>query len=115
MKTLDAGHKYELEHLDGANKEILTFVKREGKGFPGNIGHYEGTNLQEVFRACIDRLKYLDNQIHDSCNIECINHLRQSIYALELRAARRHGKSLFLDNISNIEDLPVDIKNGHLV
>ena len=62
MKVIDPGHKYELAHLDGNGHEVLTFVKREGDGYPGNIDHHAGTNLQEVFRAALDRVKYLDNQ-----------------------------------------------------
>jgi len=38
MQELDRGHKYALRHLDGNEVETLTFVKREGDGYPGNIG-----------------------------------------------------------------------------
>jgi hypothetical protein len=52
MKIIDPGHKYELDQLDGEGKEILTFVKRDtpSERYPGNQGHYPGTNMQEVLR-----------------------------------------------------------------
>jgi hypothetical protein len=59
MKVLEAGHKYELLSLDGGEPQILTFVKREGEGYPGNVGHHPGTTLQEVLRAEIDRGMYV--------------------------------------------------------
>jgi hypothetical protein len=100
MKVLDPGHKYELDRLDGFGKEILTFVKREGALYPGNVGHYEGTNLQEVIRALIDRIKYLDGQIHDDMNSIAVSALRNALFCLESRAAARHGRKLsFLDPI----------------
>lgn len=63
MKVLDQGHKYQLDTLDGKEPEILTFVKREGDKYPGNVGSYSGTTTQEVLRVLIDRTKYVDKQI----------------------------------------------------
>lgn len=94
MKVLDPGHKYLLGVLDSSfppSNDVLTFVKREGPGFPGNVGHYPGTNMQDVIRALIDRVQYVDNQIHDSRNLAVLFHLRQAFNELEDRAASRHG------------------------
>jgi hypothetical protein len=92
MQEVDPGHKYELDVLDGSGPHLLTFVKREGNNFPGNVGHYKGTNLQEVLRAMIARVKYLDKQIPCMENKEIINQFRYCILRLEGRAARRHGR-----------------------
>lgn len=92
MRVLDPGHKYALSQLDGTGEELLTFVKREGDKFPGNVGHYTGTNLQEVLRACIDRIGYVDNQVPHNSNKIVARHLRNCIRLLEERAARRHGR-----------------------
>lgn len=113
MKILDPGHTYELNHLDGENKSILTFVKREGDNYPGNVGEYEGTNLQEVLRALIDRVKYLNNQIPCSQNEQIITNLRHSIFLLEQRAAVRHGRKP-LEGWWNIEFKPICNKCGHI-
>lgn len=94
MKIIDPGHKYELNHLDGNSKSILTFVKREGTKYPGNIGNHEGTNIQEVLRALINRIKYLNNQNPDFQNDNILKNLRNSIWCLEHRAARRHNRPI---------------------
>jgi hypothetical protein len=87
MKILDHGHSYELANLDDPDHEVppvlLYFVKREGDGYPGNVGHHAGTNMQEVMRALIDRLLYLDKQVHDHRNWDIIRRLRDSIWDLE--------------------------------
>ena len=114
MKVIDPGHKYELQTIDGNESSVLTFVKREGKGYPGNVGHYSGTIIQEVLRACIDRLKYVDAQIPDNNNPIVIHDLRTALYHLEIRAANRHGKSMPFVDVTEIENLPVG-QNGHLL
>lgn len=92
MQIIDPGHKFLLDNLDGTAFSMLTFVKREGLGYPGNVGHYPGTTLQEVYRSCIARHKYLDKQLHDQANSNCIFHLRENIRELEVRAAHRHHR-----------------------
>ena len=120
MKVLDPGHKYKLQTIDGTNQyheralNILQFVKREGPGYPGNTGSYPGTILQELWRAEIDRIKYLNNQIPCPENYDCIKHLRMCIYALEIRAAKRHDKVFILPTIVDIESIPTCPKCGHI-
>jgi hypothetical protein len=114
MKVLDPGHMYLLDSIDGtAVHDTLQFVKREGEGYPGNVGHYPGTILQDVLRACIDRVKYVDNQIHSDHNDLVLWYLRAALHKLESRAAERHGKKLTCSP-ENIEYLPVG-SNGHLL
>lgn len=120
MKVIDPGHFYQLNWLDEEPVNImedkLVFVKREGEGYPGNVGHHGGTTIQEVLRALIDRMKYLDNQIQDQRNTWVINYLRQAIHTLESRAAERHGRKLNfrLKEIETIELLPVCPKCMHI-
>jgi hypothetical protein len=112
MKVLDPGHCYLLDVLDGDAPEELTFVKRVGDKYPGNTDAYSGTTLQEVLRACIDRVKYVNAQIPDFNNNDVLYHLRATILALEQRAYVRHGILCDL-LITEIEDLPVN-SHGHL-
>jgi len=124
MKIIDPGHIYELSWLDGRPpiehynsdwnllNDTLVFVKREGESYPGNFGHHAGTNLQEVLRACIDRVKYLDKQIHDDMNSIVIHNLREAIFCLESRAATRHKRKLSF--IDPVENNPVCYKCGHI-
>ena len=122
MKIVESGHTYQLTHFDGEHSSLLIFFKREGDGYPGNIGHHEGTNLQEVIRVLLDRTKYLDNQIEDYTNKIVMRHLRSALIWLEKRAAMRHGLEPpemiiapgAIDN-NLIEDLPFCNICGHIV
>lgn len=97
MKVIDPGHVYKLDTLDGEVESVLTFVKREGEKYPFNKGHHAGTNIQEVLRALIDRVNYVDRQIHYPENSMVIAQLRQALWLLESRAARTHGRYLNAD------------------
>jgi hypothetical protein len=117
MDVIDPGHVYALECLDGEEDEIqlLQFVKREGPGYPGNVGHHSGVNIQEVLRVLIDRIKYLDNQIPHVSNQLALRLLRLAILALELRAAERHGREwVQTGHDEDIEYRPVCVKCGHI-
>lgn len=117
MKIIDPGHTYDLRCLDVMEPSlpvILRFVKREGPGYPGNIGSHDGTTTQEVLRALIDRTKYVDNQIPDDRNDLVLFHLRCAIYQLETRAAERHDRVLPLFDIRDIENQPTCDKCGHI-
>src|SRR6266403_40383 len=98
MRVIDPGHHYELTNLDVGlevyNFSDIVFVKREGVGYPGNVGHHSGTNCQEVLRVLIDRVKYLDNQIPDDNNETILGFLRLAVFNFEERAARRHGRKI---------------------
>ncbi len=116
MKILEPGHVYELDRFDKnyeTDSGILTFVKRQGRGYPGNVGHHSGTNLQEVLRAMIDRVQYLNKQIPDDRNDSVITDLRHALWLLEARAAERHKRQL---NASwyEIEKLSTCKKCGHI-
>src|ERR1700678_3966682 len=116
MKIVDPGHEYELQQIDNdifkPHRHTLLFVKREGPGYPGNEGSHHGTILQEVWRASIDRLKYVDVQIAHSCNQQSIYHLRRCLYLLEKRAADRHRMHI------QFQEGPIELwatqENGHL-
>lgn len=142
MRVLDAGHLYQLESLAsevGTSRRpvasALRFVKRIGARYPGNKEPgYDGTTTQEVLRALIDRMKYVDNQIADPTNAEVIEHLRTSLLCLEIRAARERGEfDAFVKHLAKakavvpsaerlqdmaryvcIEDLPTCDECGHI-
>lgn len=119
MIVIDPGHQYSLKTLDGFNLQYLTFVKREGPGYPGNEGSYPGTTTQDVLRVLIDRTKYVDAQIHDHRNDEVIHHLRMAIFYLEARAAYRHDRleefsRLIAGHTAEIEFLPTCEKCNHI-
>jgi hypothetical protein len=113
MRVIDPGHKYALAHLDGTGEEILTFVKREGLKYPGNVGSHEGTNIQETLRVLIDRVMHLDAQETDVANYYVLDDLRSALRKLEIRAAHRHGRSnpQFTFDPENMSTCP---KCGHV-
>jgi hypothetical protein len=91
IKVIGPGHVYMLPSLDGDVPQVLTFVKREGEKFPGNVGAHPGTTMQYVLRAVLDRITYLQGQIPCDENLMISNNLQNCLYLLEHRAARRHG------------------------
>lgn len=118
MKEIDPGHEYLLSSYDGQQENRLVFMKREGEGYPFNVGHHAGTNCQEVIRALIARLKYLQSQIPCDENLGALCHLRGALTAFEWRAARRHGRVLYLPSdgppFCEIEELPTCVTCGHV-
>jgi hypothetical protein len=115
MKVIDPGHIFELYTLDDPTQghDRLRFVKREGNGYPGNVGHHGGTNMQEVIRALIARTKYLNAQIPNRNNMLVLRNLREALYFLEKRAAQRHGRIGFQMS-ENIELLKTCGTCGHI-
>lgn len=92
MRVIDPGHLYSLAHLDGDGGQELRFVKRVGDRYPGNAPPpYEGTTLQEVLRALIDRMEYVDRQAPCAHNRATTRHLREALRSLEVRAAEARG------------------------
>ena len=119
MRILDPGHKYHLLSLDTPQPDdygfqVLTFVKREGPGYPGNVGHHAGTTTQEVLRALINRSLYVNNQIFDWRNDMVTKKLRECILQLELRAAERHERGLYVPKLAGIESMPTCPKCNHI-
>ena len=113
VKIIDPGHEYELASLDGEQVNRLVFVKREGKGYPGNVGHHPGTTMQECLRALIDRAKYVQNQIPCEETHKAIKHMADAVYLLELRAARRHNRIAWF-TVEQALSGPTCVKCGHV-
>lgn len=116
MKEVDPGHVYQLRLLDDDypdSYEELVFVKREGPGYPGNVGSHRGTTTQEVLRALIARTAYVDDQVRSVHNDFVTAHLRAAIWHLEARAAARHGRE-FDCLLEGIEVLSTCDKCNHI-
>src|SRR5260221_9597426 len=117
MKCTDPGHRYELDVLDGQNmvsKHALQFVKRMGENYPGNESINPGVTIQEILRACIDRLYYVNNQIRCPASEAAIYNLRVAIWELEVRAKRIKQNTLNLPTIKEIESIPTLMSFGHI-
>lgn len=92
MHVRDPGHDYVLASLDGNAPQRLTFVKREGSGFPGNVGSHPGTTMQEVLRALVDRARYVNAQAPCAETEAGIALMQSALLLFELRANRRHDR-----------------------
>ena len=92
MRVLDPGHRYALRHLDGDGESTLQFVKRDGPGYPGNVGRAEGVTIQEVLRALINRAEYVNRQTPCAETSETIALMTSAVQRMEARAARLHGR-----------------------
>lgn len=114
MKIIDNGHKYSLDSFDGSYPQELQFMKRVGKGYPGNFEPYAGTNIQEVLRVLIDRFTYLNVQKPHYVNGLCINLLRNCLFLLEFRAKEQKGAVFSIPDWRDIETLPTCPIDGHI-
>ncbi len=117
MKVVDPGHVYKLDEVDGNFRQELCFVKRVGVAYPGNKGEpHAGVQTQEVLRALIDRMAYVEGQKHHHYNRLVLNHLRQSIYILEQRVRdERDQEPLAYDETREIELKPTCPTCGHIL
>lgn len=131
MKVIDPGHYYELANLDAPPGSCwaLRFVKRVGDKYPGNEPpSYPGTTSQEVIRAVIDRIKYVDAQIDRTdlvsgyghyTNSSVMYHLREALRWLEVRAAHERGDVAAQRAIEQmpvlLEDEPICEGCGHIM
>lgn len=113
MKTIDKGHEYLLEAIDGGEPQKLVFVKREGNNYPGNVGSHPGLLTQEVLRVLLDRCVYMNNQGSCAETDIIISSLRTAIMMFEVRAARCRGSSIEFSNVSDLDTAPTCSICGH--
>ncbi len=99
MKVQEPGHAYLLDQIGTDDKWPLLFLKRSGDLVKHDVEH-QGTICQEVMRALIDRLKYLDYLIPCPETQSALTHMRHALYDMEKRAFRRKQQKV------NRRDLP---------
>lgn len=105
----------ELDHTtDPAPSQRLIFVKREGDGYPGNLGSHPGTTSQEVLRALIERAEYVNRQVPCAETQAASELMRAALVLLELRAARRHERFLDAPDVEWIVDSTCCPKCNHV-
>jgi hypothetical protein len=96
MRVLDPGHVYELQNVDGFDKQTIMFVRRRdehGDPLQREIRH-QGILTQELLRVCIDRTLYLYAEAPCDEDTEIIECLRRALVLYEARAARRSIEKL---------------------
>lgn len=89
MEVIFPGHRYILDRLDekfidsSEPSQVIQFVDR------GHGHDTAGVTCQEVIRVLIDRVKFLEDELHWDRNKEIIYHLRKSLLLFEIRALER--------------------------
>jgi len=117
MQCVELGHRYLLDQYDAPDDtqaQILQFMMRVGKNYPFNNSAHPGTNCQEVIRALIHRIHYLQLQIPCQENHQIVNLLRECLLLFERRAAIRHGLLPPIDHREDIENEPTCPTCGHI-
>ena len=113
MKVVDSGHKYELEVFDTEEVEAtlpLVFVKRND---PRNEDAYPGTIIQEVLKALIERLEYVNRQFPCAETESVLHMMKTSLLLMEIRANRLYGRFLHLNREDDILGLQTCRRCGH--
>ena len=101
------GHNYRLDALDATGNhdyELLSFVNR------GHGCDCSGTNNQEVLRVLINRVQFLESELHWSGNVKIIHHLRMALVLHESRHLERLAERCEIEP-ENIQTG----KNGHYI
>lgn len=115
MKVLDPGHSYLVNSYDGGEPQKINFMKRVGKGYPGNTGEpHSGTNCQELLHVVLNRTKYLDNQYKHRNNAAIVRKCNEILWLFEDRAAERHGIDQFDFISEDMETAPICEICGHV-
>jgi hypothetical protein len=107
MEVKVQGHRYELKNIKYNGTTTLQFYKDVNINGGAIV---VGPSCQEVLRAVIDRVKFLDGQVPWEGNKEIIKHLRLAIALFEGRALIRKVEKGELE----IESLPTAL-DGHLI
>ena len=93
MKSLVAGHTYELANFE--NKDVegqkLQFIHKEPKeeGSTELVTISDGTTNEEVLEALIDRISFLQSKFPCKENACCITKLQEGLMWLEKRTSDR--------------------------
>lgn len=98
MKTLTAGHRYELENFENKDKpgQIIQFIEKT----PVTVGSAElktvndGTTNEEVLRMIIDRMNSLQAKFPCRENAIATTHFETGLMWLEKRTADRKARGV---------------------
>lgn len=109
MRVIETDHVYALKN-QGEGEQILTFIRSLPEDDPGN---HDGTLIQEVLRALIDRLWGLQRQKPHERTASMIEHLRAALIDAECRAFEQTITKSYSKCGLHVEELPTQL-NGHL-
>lgn len=93
MHSLDAGHKYVVDSMDGTNPQTIDFIKKElvdGQF----VTVVDGTTNEEILKMMIDRIQHLNNKAPCFENSYCLTYLETALSWLLKRTADRKARGV---------------------
>ena len=98
MKTITAGHRYELENFEAKNQpgQVIQFIEKVPvPGQPGQLATMnDGTTNEEVMKMLIDRLQSLYDKFPSEETYVTISFLKVALYAQQLRTYERQQRGV---------------------
>lgn len=98
MKTLTAGHKYELENFEAKDQpgQVIQFIEKTPTGEPGGKLQTvnDGTTNEEVLKMLIDRMQSLYDKFPSEETACSIGHLKSALYAQQSRTYERSQRGV---------------------
>lgn len=93
MKTVQPGHKYELENMEEKSNQHLVFIEKEDKeGVLTTVCN--GTTNEEVLKMLIDRMNFLQAKAPCRENAIVITKLEECLMWLEKRTAGKVARGV---------------------
>lgn len=97
MKSIDPGHKYELDNLEGGT-QTLQFIRKERGPAETSTDALKtltnGTTTEEVIHVVIDRLEVLSSRLADANTAAAIESMKNALTSLENRTADRAARGV---------------------
>lgn len=98
MKTITAGHKYELGNFEGKDQpgQIIQFIEKEPDQAQAGllVTVNDGTTNEEVLKMLIDRLQSLYDKFPSEETACSISHLKSALYAQQSRTYERSQRGV---------------------
>lgn len=98
MRTITAGHRYELENFEAKNQpgQVIQFIEKTPvPGQPGQLATVnDGTTNEEVMKMLIDRLQSLYDKFPSEETKVSIDHIKVALYAQQSRTYERQQRGV---------------------
>jgi hypothetical protein len=99
MKTLNPGHKYELENFEAKDQpgQVIQFIEKEQdpRGPTGQLRTVnDGTTNEEMLKVLIDRMNSIQAKFPCRENAIVTTHLETALLWLEKRTADRKARDV---------------------
>ncbi len=97
MKTLTAGHRYELASVEGGEPQVIQFIEKRPakKDADGQLVTFkDGTTNEEVLAVLIDRLQFLQEKVPSQEGFLAHKRVKDALMWLNKRTADRQARKV---------------------